>query len=64
VNQRQVNTRSILIGQELVEVCGNILDPSERQAAFEAFYEVCKRHLELFCLEQEQMQRRLRPMSN
>ncbi len=64
MNQRQVNARAYVMAQELVDLCQNLLDPENRQSAFEAFYEVSKRHLEAFCLEQERMLARLRPMNN
>jgi hypothetical protein len=64
MNQRQVNARAYVMAQELVDLCQNLLDPENRQSAFEAFYEVCKRHLEAFCLEQERMLARLRPLKN
>jgi hypothetical protein len=64
MNQRQVNARAYVLAQELVDLCQNLLDPENRQSAFEAFYEVSKRHLETFCLEQERMLARLRPLKN
>jgi hypothetical protein len=64
MNQRQVNARAYVMAQELLDLCQNLLDPENRQMAFEAFYELSKRHLECFCLEQERMLARLRPLKN
>ena len=64
MKQRQINCRAYVMAQELLDLCQNLLDPENRQSAFEAFYELSKRHLEAFCLEQERMMMRLRPMQN
>jgi hypothetical protein len=64
MNQRQINCRAYVMAQELLDLCQNLLDPENRQSAFEAFYELSKRHLEAFRLEQERMMMRLRPMQN
>jgi hypothetical protein len=64
MNQRQINCRAYVMAQELLDLCQNLLDPENRQSAFEAFYELSKRRLEAFCLEQERMMMRLRPMQN
>ena len=64
MNQRQVNSRSFVMAQELVDLCQNLIEPQDRGMAFDAFFELSKRHLEAFCLEQERMMMRLRPMQN
>jgi hypothetical protein len=64
MNQRMMNARAFVMTQELVDLCQNILAPEERQMAFEAFFDVCKNHLEVICIEQDRMQRRLRPLNN
>lgn len=64
MNQRQVNARAYLMAQELVDLCQNLLDPENRQSAFESFFELSKRHLECFVLEHERMLSRLRPLQN
>ena len=64
MNQRQVNSRSFVMAQELVDLCQNLIAPEDSHIAFEAFFDLSKRHLEAFCLEQERMMMRLRPMQN
>jgi hypothetical protein len=64
MNQRLINTYSMLGAQECVDLCQNIIAPEDRQMAFGAFYEIWKRHIEAFCLEEERMLQRLRPMNN
>ena len=62
--KRRINTGAIAMAQELVELLENLLDQSERQVAFTAFHEVCKRGLESVCLELESILKRLKPSSN
>ncbi len=64
VHQRKINSGAISMAQELVDLCENVLDPSERQVAFEAFYFVCRRGLESVCLEHEDIRKRLKPTCN
>jgi hypothetical protein len=64
MNQRQVNRRAFVMAQELVDLCSNLLEPEQRQMAFEAFYELSKRHLECFIIEHQRMLDRLRPFRN
>lgn len=64
MNQRTINSRAFVMAQGLLDLCGNILRPEERQDAFEEFFELCRNGLTAFCIEQERMTRRLNPTQN
>jgi hypothetical protein len=64
MNQRSVNGRTFAMAQELLDLVAPCIREEERRDAFEAFYAVCKKHLEQFCIEQDRMMQRLKPTSN
>ena len=64
VNHRVINTHALLIGQQLVDLCENILTPEERQVAFEAFFQCVREGLEAAVLEHQHILKRLRPLDN
>lgn len=63
-NQRLINFRALLMAQEILDSLGACLREEERRDAFDVFFRLCKSGLESFCVEQERMQRRLKPNSN
>jgi hypothetical protein len=64
MNQRLQHDAATAMAKALLDLVVPCLREEEHQDAFEEFYAVCKAGIEAFCIQQDRMQRRLRPMDN
>jgi hypothetical protein len=64
MNARLIHDAAFAMAQALVDLLGTCLRDEERQDAREEFYRVCKAGLEAFCIHQDRMRQRLKPLQN
>ena len=64
MNERVINERAWMMAQHCVAAVANVLSHEQQLQAKECFYELCKYQLELFELEVDRLQQRLRPLNN
>lgn len=62
MNQRLIHDCAFAMATTLLGMLHH--DESDSKELFEALYQVCKTGLEAYCLRDDRMQRRLRPMEN
>ncbi len=62
-HQRLMNTHSLILTQEILDLLGNLIPDDQKRDAFEELFALMKNGLEAFCIEQDCLTRRLNPLS-
>lgn len=64
MNQRLCHDCALMMTEHCIELLVNVLDEEQKLQARDGIFEICLAGIEAFCMQQERMQQRLRPMDN
>jgi hypothetical protein len=64
MNPRLQHDTAVAIANACLDVIATCVHPSCHQDAWEEFYQIAQAGIEAYCLHDDRMQRRLRPLDN
>lgn len=64
MNQRLCSDVALMITQHCLELLVNVLDEEQEAQAREGIYQICLAGIEAYAVQDDRMQRRLRPLKN
>lgn len=64
MNQRLCNDVALMITQHCIELLVNVLDEEQKKQAMEGIYQICLAGIEAYAIQDDRLQRRLRPLQN